>query len=315
VEGWAYSNRARGLIKHAPPEFRISAAPLQQPDGRLDPEPALGDSCMDVLFVMHNDPDRARIVHQAVFARGWRPSLVGAWNAGWPLDIETFPDRYREADLLIVNNHFAWEKLGRPARTVCCPNGVDLDIFRLTRPLEVRQPLVLWSGSERWREVKGYDDYVAPLQRRLSQLGIATDFRLVDSNGGRNRTPEAMAEWYNSGTVLLCASATEGTPNPALEAAACGCVVVSTPVGNMLELIRTGVNGYLVERSVEALLKGVLAAVEDYPRLASQMQWDIQGWGWHARSGPYFEAFRAAFSGPRPDRRKRDEPAYGVSHL
>ncbi|MEO8601389.1 MAG: glycosyltransferase [bacterium] len=39
----------------------------------------------------------------------------------------------------------------------------------------------------------------------------------------------------------------EGTPNPALEAAACGCTVVSTPVGTLPELIRDAANGYLVE--------------------------------------------------------------------
>jgi glycosyltransferase involved in cell wall biosynthesis len=101
-----------------------------------------------------------------------------------------------------------------------------------------------------------------------------------------------MADWYNTGTVLVCASATEGTPNPGLEAAACGCTVVSTPVGNMPELIRSGENGYLVERRVDALLEGVRTAVADYPRLARQMLADIQDWGWDRRSAAYFRLFR-----------------------
>ena len=49
-----------------------------------------------------------------------------------------------------------------------------------------------------------------------------------------------MAAWYDTGTVYVVASQFEGTPNPALEAASAGCVVVSTPVGNMPELIRDG---------------------------------------------------------------------------
>jgi glycosyltransferase involved in cell wall biosynthesis len=101
-----------------------------------------------------------------------------------------------------------------------------------------------------------------------------------------------MAAWYNAGTVLVCASEEEGTPNPALEAAASGCTVVSTAVGNMPELIRDGQNGYLVERRLDALAAAVMQAVEEYPRLAAEMQKDIASWDWRARSCEYFDLFR-----------------------
>ncbi len=192
----------------------------------------------------------------------------------------------------IVNNRLAWEGLGRPARTVVCANGVDLDVFRVTRPIDERTPLVLWTGSQSQRDVKGYDDHVVPLARRLEALGIPTSLHLVDSRGPGIRSAHEMVDWYNRGTVLVCASTTEGTPNPALEAAACGCTVVSTPVGNMPELIRSGENGYLVERRVDALVDGVRAAVASYPRLARRMQADIQAWGWDRRSAEYFRVFR-----------------------
>jgi glycosyltransferase involved in cell wall biosynthesis len=101
-----------------------------------------------------------------------------------------------------------------------------------------------------------------------------------------------MAAWYNGGTILVCASETEGTPNPALEAAACGCVPVSTRVGTLVELVRNGENGYLVERSVDGLLAGVLAAIERYPALARQLQRDISNWSWKVRSQDYYDVFR-----------------------
>jgi glycosyltransferase involved in cell wall biosynthesis len=140
--------------------------------------------------------------------------------------------------------------------------------------------------------VKGYDDHVVPLAQRLEALGIPTSLHLVDARGPAVRSAHEMADWYNTGTVLVCASAAEGTPNPALEAAACGCTIVSTPVGSMPELIRSGENGYLVERRVDALLDGVRAAVADYRRLARRMQVDIQEWGWDRRSPDYFAVFR-----------------------
>jgi glycosyltransferase involved in cell wall biosynthesis len=291
VEGWAFAHTARALQKYAPPDFDVSIAPMMR-DRVDDPGAALGSVEPDLVFVMHTGVVKARIVNAEIRARGWRPRVVGGWSAGWPLRVEEFPARRREADLLIVNNELAWERLGRPPGTVVCPLGVDLDVFRLTRPIEARPPRVLWTGSEFWRAVKGYDDYVVPLARCLEALGIPTSLHLVDSRGRDVRPPHAMADWYNTGTVLVCASAAEGTPNPALEAAACGCVVVSTPVGNMPELIRSGENGYLVERSVDALLAGVRAALADHATLAGRLHADVQAWSWARRSAAYFAAFR-----------------------
>jgi glycosyltransferase involved in cell wall biosynthesis len=292
VEGWAYAREARALQKYAPPDFDVSIAPLTRADGVDDPGAVLGHAPFDLVFLMHTSADKARLVNAAIRARGWRPRIVGGWNAGWPLSTAQFPARCREADVVIVNNQQTWERLGRPSHAAVCPNGVDLDEFRVTRPIEQRRPQVLWTGSERYRAVKGYDALLLPLARRLEGLGIATSFRLVDSHRADLRTHHAMADWYNTGTVLVCASAAEGTPNPALEAAACGCVVVSTPVGNMPELIRNGQNGYLVERSGDALLRGVRAAIAGYPTLARQLQADIQAWGWGGRSRAHFAVFR-----------------------
>ena len=67
----------------------------------------------------------------------------------------------------------------------------------------------------------------------------------------RWRTAAEMVEFYHSLDVYVCASRSEGTPNPCLEAAACGLPVITTAVGNMPELIRDGHNGFLVERRPE----------------------------------------------------------------
>jgi len=101
-----------------------------------------------------------------------------------------------------------------------------------------------------------------------------------------------MAQWYNTGTVYVCTSLAEGTPNPALEAASCGCTIVSTPVGNMPELIEHGVNGYIVKWDVEAFLEHALTAINHQAALAQNMLKAIESWNWAERSKEFYNLFR-----------------------
>jgi len=101
---------------------------------------------------------------------------------------------------------------------------------------------VLWIGSKNHAREKGWFDTVEPLQEELRTRGIAFDFRLVDSLQPPC-APGEMPAWYRSGTIYLVASRGEGVPNTALEAAACGLVVVGTRVGSLPDLIEHDVNG------------------------------------------------------------------------
>lgn len=58
---------------------------------------------------------------------------------------------------------------------------------------------------------------------------------------------EMIRELYAQCDVWVCGSYSEGFHLPPTEAMACRCPVVSTKVGGPLDLIRDGVNGYLVD--------------------------------------------------------------------
>jgi glycosyltransferase involved in cell wall biosynthesis len=326
VDGWAYHFRAQALARHAPADFRVriasladldsrpadqAASPdeaglLERHDGhRLQPAavvPAidriLGDTPPDVVFVLCHH--QAKRVRRVVRERNWPTRIVVSWNNGWPRREAEFQSTLALADRVIVNNRDYWERAGRLPGTHPIANGVDLDTFRLVRPLVDRIPRVLWCGSEYHRHVKGYDDLIVPLFDRLQASGIACESLLVDSRGPERLDRQAMAEWYNFGTVLVCASESEGTPNTALEAAASGCTVVTTRVGNMPELIVDGVNGVFVERNVESLEWGVKRAVADSVRLATQLHADIQSWNWRTRATEFFQLFRDVISDRKP---------------
>lgn len=295
VEGWAYHHQAVAMRKYAPPDFAVTIAPLE-PVTTAQAEVALGDEPPDVVFLLRESAVGA--VADALRRRRWPSRLVVGWSCGFPRRLDELHALRGLADGWIFNNRECWIGSGQWPRTIAAANGVDLEVFSVTRPPASRRPKVLWVGSELYRRLKGYDDLVLPLRERLRARGVDCELLLVDSRGPRKRTPRQMAAWYNDGTVLVCASASEGTPNPALEAAACGCTVVSTPVGNMPELIRDDVNGYLVERDLDALTAGVERALDAYPRLAAAMQDEIRGWHWAERSREHFAFFRDRCAAP-----------------
>lgn len=289
VEGWSYHNQARALERFAPPDFRVTTAPLSS-----GVDSALGHEIPDLVYVL--PPRSLRQVRTELARRGWNCRVVGRWSTDAHRLMGLLQELHRHAHAWIVCNRSCMATLGGLPGSYLIPDGVDLDVFRVQQPIASRSPRVLWTGSKLYRKLKGYDDLLVPLRRILRNRGIPVDLLLVDSFSGGKRGPVEMAEWYNRGTVLVCASSTEGTPNPALEAAGCGCTVVSTRVGNMPELIRDGINGFLVERDLDSLLHAVLRACRNHVPLAERMQCDIRPWHWSERSVEFFHVFREVLS-------------------
>ena len=61
-----------------------------------------------------------------------------------------------------------------------------------------------------------------------------------------------MARFYNSIDVICVASTAEGDPLPLVEGMACGCFPVCVDVGIVPELVQSGVNGLIVDRTPAA---------------------------------------------------------------
>lgn len=190
--------------------------------------------------------------------------------------------------------------VGGPA--LCLPNGVDASFFtpaavepRRSRPLRVG-----WAGSVKnfGAEMRGLPNVIEPAVAGLDGVELH-----VAAREDRWRSPAEMRDFYRSLDVYVCASRVEGTPNPCLEAAACGVPVVSTPVGNMPELIRDGWNGLLVERSPEALRRALLLLRDDEDlrlAMARNARATIeQAWDWPQRAKGFASMFAQALAAPR----------------
>jgi len=283
VHGWAYHHRCLALAKYAPPDVAVSVG-----GGRSIQSRAGCDLALQLCY------SHVRDLRRSYRQAGADPVIVAGLNVGYTeATARWLRQVIADADHVVINSRDCWERAGRPAKTSWISNGVDRQMYRITTPPAMRRPKVLWTGSVFHRKTKGYDDYLIPVCRRLWREGIECDFRLVDSHGGTSRwKPDQMADWYNAGTVYVCASETEGTPNPALEAASAGCVVCSTRVGNMPELIQDGVNGRLVDRTVDAIYEGIHDCIDRYQEMQPRMEAAIAGWDWSRRAPQYWELFR-----------------------
>jgi glycosyltransferase involved in cell wall biosynthesis len=76
---------------------------------------------------------------------------------------------------------------------------------------------------------------------------------------------KALVELYRQADLFVTATTWEGMPNTVLEAMACGLPVVGTRASGLAELVRDGVNGYLVDVNDVATLADRLAGLVDNP--------------------------------------------------
>jgi glycosyltransferase involved in cell wall biosynthesis len=126
----------------------------------------------------------------------------------------------------------------------------DLEMF-YPEKREANDKIVIgWTGSLTNHPGKrGYHEFIKPITDEVSGV----ELKVQDGSVNPITDDNKMREFYNSLDLYIVASRSEGTPRPAIEAAACGVPVISTDVGIIPELIEDGVNGFVVDRNYEAI--------------------------------------------------------------
>jgi glycosyltransferase involved in cell wall biosynthesis len=156
---------------------------------------------------------------------------------------------YRFFDRVILKNKPEEADL---SKTIYLPNGVNSGFFfpmdkntcKLKLGLEPDKRYILFMDSYNRRPCKRLDRYSATLAILRKKYNYSDIEPLVLTNTGRSLIPA----YINASDLHLLTSDFEGSPNSVKECMACNIPVVSTPVGNVRDLL-AGVEGSYVADS------------------------------------------------------------------
>lgn len=173
-------------------------------------------------------------------------------------------------------------------------DGVCTNRFQpknLERLMQTDRPLRIgWVGNSKWsferEDFKGLHSIIEPALEQLRAEGLTLETRFADRHVAYI-SHEMMPDYYASIDVLLCSSKIEGTPNPVLEAMACGVPVISTDVGIVPEAFGPLQSQFILpERSVGAMMDAIRRLDGErhlLPRLSAENLARIPAWDWAER--------------------------------
>ena len=171
-----------------------------------------------------------------------------------------------------------------------CQDGVDLTLFQpdnLCRfdTIGTRKVYFGWAGNSKWAtgDLKGINTIIRPAIEELKSEGYPVE--LVTSDRLNRLIPhDEMPNFSHSLDCYICASTGEGTPNPVLEAMACGVPVISTDVGIVPEVFGAEQKKYIMsDRSVESLKSKIVQLLNEedgFRRLSNENLRSIRNWDW-----------------------------------
>jgi glycosyltransferase involved in cell wall biosynthesis len=205
-------------------------------------------------------------------------------------------------------------ELGEGDRTSRVPLGMDLDRLGVDIPPGAREPRIgaLWnSGKE-----KGGGDMVAAMQTARQRVGGVTAVMF-----GTAPRPGSLPDWieytmlpsrdelrslYNSCSIFLQASRSEGWGLPACEAMICGCALVTVDNGGSREYAIDGETAIVVPpERIDELAAGIVDLLGDDDlrlRLAGRGREYLQAYTWDDSVAEFERVLESGVSGTEPAR-------------
>jgi glycosyltransferase involved in cell wall biosynthesis len=140
---------------------------------------------------------------------------------------------------------------------------------------------------------------VIPAIENLKKKGYDLDIKIADASVSR-QTYLTMPQFYREIDVLICASISEGTPTPVLEAAAMGKTWISTNVGVIPELAINTQSQFIFKRGIAELEEKIALAYNNRDLLqkcSSENRYNIEvNWTSRQSTNRIFNFFRSSIA-------------------
>lgn len=194
-------------------------------------------------------------------------------------------------------------------------DGVDNKMFHPInierfKNIKNRKIIIGWVGNSKFDEEK-HDDYkgihtiIKPAINQLKNEGYNIELLCADRTE-KYIPHDQMPEYYSKIDLYICASINEGTPNPILEAMACGIPVISTDVGIVKEVFGDKQKKYILEERSEACLKNKIKMfidnLDSIDELVDENLKQIEQWTWQRKAEEFREFFRACITDKKKNR-------------
>jgi len=284
VKGWAWWNKSLILKKHLSDEFDIDVRAVlgegSTPANRIDQKAydlyfTYGFSYIDFLY-------RVPKFKKSTGITAHRAKHV------------IFP-KMRMADHIHANSMMLLKELHNMGFKYAhyVPNGVDEELFKPLKPIREDGEMIVGHVGKKCAK-KCQETIILPAIKKANVQSY-TNLRTW-----KDRIPlEEMPHTYNSMDVFLVASDEDGTPNPALEAAACGRPIISNRIGNMPEFIIDGYNGFIVPKKIDAYVEKINYFKENRDELIrmgnNARKTVLEDWTWTKQSEHYRNMFNSIF--------------------
>lgn len=191
--------------------------------------------------------------------------------------------------------------------TCTITDGVDLNQFypiNIERfdKIDNRKIIIGWVGNSAWEsdkeDFKGVNTILKPAIEELKKEGYNIETYFADRQE-RMIPHDEMVDYYSKIDLYICTSKIEGTPNPILEAMACGVPIISTDVGIVPDAFGEKQKNYILEeRSKECLkekIKILLKNNKEFKKLSAENLKQILNWTWGEISYQFKEFFDKCF--------------------
>ena len=131
----------------------------------------------------------------------------------------------------------------------CTLNGVDVDLFKPPNRRKKNDVFFVgYAGTGSHDFSKGISDFALPAMKKAHAV---PKLAILDRSKKKYVPYEKMPKFYRKLDCYLCASRSEGFSLGVLEAASTGMPVISTKISGSEDLILDGINGFLVNRTVD----------------------------------------------------------------